>query len=89
MREKSFLSVWCSSFAAVFLLGAAGLTFWSLSFSDPREKVLPTILSAVCAVGGATLGLLGMAFARIQGLERRLREIERRTPDIPNRETVP
>jgi hypothetical protein len=82
MGETSFLHLWCSSFATIFLLGAAGLLGWSRTFSDPHDQVIPTVLGAVCAVGGASIGILGMAFGRIQDLERRLREIERkRTPD--------
>jgi hypothetical protein len=84
MSEKSFLATWCSFFAILFLFASAGLSFWGMTLRDEEDatnQALATILAAVCAVGGAASGLLGMAFSRIDKLERRVRHLERRHRD--------
>jgi hypothetical protein len=84
MGEKSFLAIWCSFFAILFLFASAGISFWGMTLRDEENatpQAMATILAAVCAVGGAASGLLGMAFGRIDKLERRVRHLERRHRD--------
>jgi hypothetical protein len=81
MGEKSFLATWCRLFAVLFLFGSAGLSFWSMSLRDEDNataQAMSMTLAAICAVGGAALGLLGMAFSQINKLERRVKHLERR-----------
>ena len=77
MLEKSFLATWCALFAVLFLLASAGLSLWSTTLRDEENAVnavnqaMTMTLAAVCAVGGAAIGMLGRAFSQIDKLERR------------------
>ncbi len=85
--KTAFLATWCSSFAILFLFGAAGLSVWNLTLraeGHESAQAMVTTLAAVCAVGGAAFGLLGNAFGRIDKLERRVRDLESRHHGHPS-----
>jgi hypothetical protein len=84
MREKSFLAAWCRGFGALFAVAGFGLFFWTVSLTD-TEKVIPTVLSALCVLGGTILLFLGKAFGWIHQLECRVNELEQRQQGGPER----